>query len=243
MASGLTDVAVEMDGEKVITIENAGVDYSVFEIVSQGVVLNDIRLNKPVVQLERTREGWNLGRLVKEQEREKDREGPARPISIGEIGISDGHVTVDDRVGSSTIDIPDEIRALNASFKFAYQPVRFSIGVNRLAFAATGPEFALKNFSGDIAVADDGVPGRPSSCKPAKATSGSMGSWSSTPERRFSSSTSPPIGFPFLSSDESCLRWRATTCARRSNSPRMDGRIAWLCRSTRTWRKAMSPAP
>ena len=40
-------------------------------------MLNEIKLVEPALQLERDGSGWNLARLVKEQEKEADREGPA----------------------------------------------------------------------------------------------------------------------------------------------------------------------
>ena len=43
----LSDVAVDVDGERVIAVRQIGVDYSVFDLLSKGLVLDDIRLDEP----------------------------------------------------------------------------------------------------------------------------------------------------------------------------------------------------
>jgi len=153
----LTDIAIDVDGERVISIKDAGVDYSVFRLVSGGVVLDDIRLNKPVIRLRRTADGWNLGDLVKEQEKEADREGPTRPISIGEVGISGGSVSIEGAVGTSGFTMPRQIEDLNARISFQYEPVHYTVGIGHVSFRGAGPEFGLERFSGKIAVRDDTV--------------------------------------------------------------------------------------
>jgi uncharacterized protein involved in outer membrane biogenesis len=79
----LSDVAVEVSRDRVIAVKKIAVDYSVADLVSQSVVLDAIRLTSPSVRLERDVEGWNVGRLVKKQRREADREGPGR--SFGQV--------------------------------------------------------------------------------------------------------------------------------------------------------------
>ncbi len=151
----LENVRLTMGGEPVVAIEDVGVDYSIFNFISRGIVLDDIRLNRPVVHLERTGDGWNLGRVLKEQEREAEREGPARPVSIGEIGISDGTLVVSGPVGTSGVDVPQRIEGLNASIGFAYEPVRYSVDIGHISFTAEGPAFELHELSGRVAVRGD----------------------------------------------------------------------------------------
>src|SRR5215217_521752 len=78
----VSDIAVDVSGERVIAAKNVEVDYNVFQIISKGVILNEIKLIEPRITLERDRSGWNLARLVKKQEKEADREGPGRPIEL-----------------------------------------------------------------------------------------------------------------------------------------------------------------
>jgi autotransporter translocation and assembly factor TamB len=153
----LTDIAIDVDGERVVSIKDAGVDYSVFRLLSGGVVLDDLRLNKPVFRLRRTTDGWNLAQLVKEQEKEADREGPRKPISIREVGISAGSLSIDGAVGTSGYTLPRRIEDLNARISFQYEPVHYSVGIGHVSFRGAAPEFGLERLSGKIAVRDDNV--------------------------------------------------------------------------------------
>ena len=56
----ISDLAVDVSGDRVVAAKAVEVDYSVFEIISKGVVLNEIKLVEPVVKLERDRDGWNV---------------------------------------------------------------------------------------------------------------------------------------------------------------------------------------
>src|SRR5919112_2341338 len=61
----LEDVDVTMNGKKVVEVKDVGLDYNAFTFIGGNVVLDDIRLNKPTIRLERTANGWNLTQLVK----------------------------------------------------------------------------------------------------------------------------------------------------------------------------------
>src|SRR5436190_15675610 len=76
----LGDVAVDFNGERVLTLKNVEVKYSIAELVSKGVTIEQIRLDEPYVLARRDAGGWNLAKLMKKQEREADRKGPAKPI-------------------------------------------------------------------------------------------------------------------------------------------------------------------
>src|SRR4030095_10712154 len=78
-------VAVSLNGSEVVSVKDLGLDYSVFELVSKGLVLDEIRLNQPTLYLRREGDPWSIARLIKKQENEADRQGPAYPIAIGAI--------------------------------------------------------------------------------------------------------------------------------------------------------------
>src|SRR5688572_3349840 len=92
----VSDLAVDVSGHRLIAVKGLEVDYNVFQIISKGVLLNEIKLVEPRLTLERDGTGWNLARLVKEQEKEADRTGPRKPITLQSIEIADGHVTIAD---------------------------------------------------------------------------------------------------------------------------------------------------
>src|SRR5436190_17479547 len=153
----LEDIAVSMDGSQVVAVKDLGLDYNVFELISRGLSVDNIRLDKPVIYLRREGDTWSLSRLVKKQETEADRSGPAKPISIDDIGISDGQLIVQGPVGTSGIEVPKTFEHLDAKLSFKYEPVRYSIEISQVSFRGSEPAFALNALSGGIAVHDDAV--------------------------------------------------------------------------------------
>src|SRR5688572_31011737 len=61
---------------------------------------------------------WNLARLVKRQQKEADREGPGRPVTMPSIEITDARVSVRDVVGTTGITVPKEIGDLDVKASF-----------------------------------------------------------------------------------------------------------------------------
>jgi translocation and assembly module TamB len=151
----LENVDLQMDGQPVIRIKDVGLDYNFVNFITTGIVLDELRLNQPFVRLERTEEGWNLGRLVKAQRREADREGPARPISIGSIGISDGTVVIEGVADTGGVEVPSRIDRLDATIGFEYEPVDFTVDIGHVSFRTADPALTLTQLSGRIAAKDD----------------------------------------------------------------------------------------
>ena len=74
----LGDVAVDFNGERVMTLKNVEIKYSVAELVSQGMTVREIRLDEPYVLARRDAGGWNLAKMMKKQAQEADRKGSAQ---------------------------------------------------------------------------------------------------------------------------------------------------------------------
>lgn len=153
----LENIAISMDGSQVVAVEDLGVDYNLFQMITRGLSVDQIRINKPVLYLRREGDTWAIARLVKRQEQEADREGPTSPMSIDEIGLTDGSVVIDDPVGTAGVDVPDRIDHLDAQLSFAYEPVRYSIGITNISFRGAKPAFGLNALSGGISVKEDTV--------------------------------------------------------------------------------------
>ena len=132
----LSDVAVDVSGERVVAVKTVEVDYSIFDLISKGIVLDEIKLASPVIRIERDHNGWNLGRLVKAQAKEKDREGPRRPISLPRIEIADASVSIDDSLGANGYHLPARVDGVNVKAGYAYAPVHYSIDIDHLSFRA-----------------------------------------------------------------------------------------------------------
>lgn len=153
----MENIGVSMDGAPVVAVKDLGLDYSVFELITRGLSVDSIRLDKPVIYLRRDGDTWSLSRLIKKQATEADRSGPARPVSIETIGISDGTLVIDGPVGTSGVEVPKRFDRLDAKISFKYEPVRYSIEITHVSFRGSEPSLALNALSGGVSVKDDTV--------------------------------------------------------------------------------------
>ena len=153
----MENVGVSMDGTEVVAIEDLGLDYNVFQMIARGVSIDDIRLNRPVVYLKREGEAWSIARLIKKQEQEADREGPASPLTIEKIEVTDASVVLDGPVGTSGVDVPNRFDRIDAKLSFRYEPVHYSVEISRVTFRGSEPAIALNELSGHVSVRDDTI--------------------------------------------------------------------------------------
>ncbi len=171
----LEDVDISLNGADVVSVDDLGVRYNLFQLVTQGLSIDEVRLTRPTIHLTRDGDTWTLARLVKEQAQEADREGPGSPIVVDAIGISDATLVIDDDAfaaaapvgtagtaaiagkGESAVDVPTRVERIDARLSFAYEPVRYSVAIDHLSFRTVAPQFALNALSGGIAVDDDTV--------------------------------------------------------------------------------------
>jgi autotransporter translocation and assembly factor TamB len=153
----LEDIGVSMDGSQVVAVKDLGLDYNVFELISRGLSVDNIRLNQPVLYLRRQGDTWSISRLVKKQQQEADRSGPLKPIAIDDIDVTDGAVVIDGPVGTTGVEVPKRIDHLDAKLSFKYEPVRYSIEITHVSFRGSDPAIALNALSGGVSVRNDTV--------------------------------------------------------------------------------------
>jgi uncharacterized protein involved in outer membrane biogenesis len=151
----LSDVAVDVSGERVIAIKALTVDYNFATFFSRGIIIDHIALTAPQVHARRDAAGWNLAKLVKRERREANREGPNRSISLPAIVINDAAVVIDDRVGSTTYKLPRRMDDVDLKASFEYEPVHYTIGLDNVSFRATEPTLTMQRMAGAFAVRDD----------------------------------------------------------------------------------------
>src|SRR5262245_7170605 len=130
----LGDVAIDVNGEHVVTLKQVEIKYSLSQLVSQGVTVEQILVRQPYVLLRHAARGWNVASLIKRQAREADRQGPRKPLSMPDIQIEDGRIAIDDRAPSASWRLPSAIDGLNAKAGFEYAPVHYSLTLERFAF-------------------------------------------------------------------------------------------------------------
>ena len=153
----VSDVAVDLSGERIVAVKALSLDYSIFELVSRGIVLDHITLTEPRVRLARDENGWNIRKLVKERASEADRRGPNRTISLPSIAIVDGAMTIDDAAGPTSYRLPRRIDDLDVLASFEYEPVHFTVGLKQLSFRGAEPDFVVQQLTGAVAVRDDNL--------------------------------------------------------------------------------------
>jgi autotransporter translocation and assembly factor TamB len=154
----LENVNIRVDGQTVVGVQDVGVDYNAFSFINGGVVLDDIRLNKPVLRLVRTGQGWNLVQLFKARTPDPDEPKSRRSIEIGEIGITDGTLYVEDgAVGTSGVSAPARIERLDASLGIKSNEDELTVEIGHISARAADPAFAINSASGTIRRTPDTV--------------------------------------------------------------------------------------
>ncbi|HEV3060355.1 MAG TPA: hypothetical protein VGY48_19080, partial [Vicinamibacterales bacterium] len=153
----LHNVAISTEGAPVVAVSDLALDYNVFQFLARGLSVNTIRLERPVVYLKREGDTWTLSKLMKKQQAEADRTGPSSPVSIAEIAINDGSVTIEGPTGTSGVELPRQIDGVDAKLSFKYEPVRYSIQIGHVSFRGQSPTFALNALSGGVSVRGDSL--------------------------------------------------------------------------------------
>jgi autotransporter translocation and assembly factor TamB len=153
----MENIGLSIDGSQVVAVKDLGLDYNVFHLIANGLSIDTIRLDQPMIYLRRDGDTWQLSRLVKKQKTEADRSGPAKPITIDAIVINGGSVVFQSPAGISGVDVPKRFDHLDATLSFKYEAVRYSLDVARLSFRGSDPELALNELSGGLSVRDDTV--------------------------------------------------------------------------------------
>jgi uncharacterized protein involved in outer membrane biogenesis len=154
----LENVNIRVDGQTVVGVQDVGLDYNAFSFINGGVVLDDIRLNKPVLRLVRTGQGWNLVQLFKARTPDPDEPKSRRSIEIGEIGITDGTLYVEDgAVGTSGVSAPARIERLDASLGIKSNEDELTVEIGHISARAADPAFAINSASGTIRRTPDTV--------------------------------------------------------------------------------------
>lgn len=157
----IEDVDVTMNGRKVVELKDVGIDYNFWTFISGDVVLDDIRLNKPVLRLAKDANGWNLMQLVKA--RTPDRQGGnRRPLEIGEIGISEATLYFEDGpegtpVGTSGVNVPSVIEKLDASIGVTSDADALVFDIKHVSLRTREPRFGVNSLSGQITRTKDGI--------------------------------------------------------------------------------------
>jgi autotransporter translocation and assembly factor TamB len=147
----LGDITVARDGRTLVRVERIELAYSIRELYEKGTTIRHVRLTRPHVVGAKMADGrWDLGALVKRESREEERTGPGRAITIQSIEVVDGRVSLQDPLDFGAAHVPTDFESLNASFSFAYVPVRWTLLFNHVSWTGHAPDLSVNPLSGTL---------------------------------------------------------------------------------------------
>ncbi|MGH9161841.1 MAG: hypothetical protein ACRD2X_17890, partial [Vicinamibacteraceae bacterium] len=179
----LSDVVVRQEGRPSITIARVEASYEVTRVASNGVTLDGLALERPVIVLRRLGDGWNLGRLLKRRRSAKPRPGPR--LNFNRITLNDAQFIIEsergapssnrsarpspagrqpawggDRAAASPTEPdpepPRRFDEIDADLALNNSPDGLRIAVDRLSFVTDQADFAMRRFTGTM-VFDEGT--------------------------------------------------------------------------------------
>ena len=147
----LGDISLSRDGRTLVHIDQVELEYSIRELYEKGTIIRRVRLTRPRVVGAKMADGrWDLGALVKRESREEERTGPGRPIQIQSIEVIDGRVSLQNPLDFGAAHVPTDFESLNASFSFAYFPVRWTLVFDRVSWRGHAPDLSVDPLSGTL---------------------------------------------------------------------------------------------
>jgi len=148
----LEDVDVTQNGRTVVGVKDLGLNYNALSLIAGHAVLDTIRLDQPVLLVQKTADGWNLANLIKARTPDPDEPKNRPDIEIGEIGISDGTLLFEgDIVGTTgTVAVPSRIDRFDASVGVTSNAKELTVGINHVSLRSQEPAFGINALSGTI---------------------------------------------------------------------------------------------
>jgi len=156
----LENIRITMEDQTVVEIADVGLDYNVFTFLTGTVALDDIRINQPVIRVRKTGDGWNILHLIRV--RTPDSPPRRRPIAIGEIGVTDATIYVEEpaearAVGTAGVMVPARIGRLDASVGVTSDADALTIDLAHVSLRADEPYLGINALSGVIRRTDEAM--------------------------------------------------------------------------------------
>ena len=148
----LADVDIVQNGKTVVGIDGVGLDYNVFSFFTGDVTLDDIRITRPVLRLERTADGkLNLAHLLNLPTPDPNKPKSNRRVEIGEVGISDGTLYVEPgAVATGGVAMPAKLERLDASVGVKSNADELVVDIAHVSLRASDPAFGINALSGVV---------------------------------------------------------------------------------------------
>src|SRR5262245_46238988 len=59
----MENIGVSMDGRQIVAVKDMGLDYNIWDFITKSLSVDNIRLDKPVIYMQREGDTWTLSRL------------------------------------------------------------------------------------------------------------------------------------------------------------------------------------
>ena len=132
---------ISMNGSPVVDIGGVDLDYSVLTFLRGETVLDRIHLDRPVIRLTRTGDGWNLAQLLKDRPESQEKSRPA--FRIEDLGVNEGTVYIDAPGVTSDVNIPRRVEHLNASLGISSGPNDLRVDIREARLATSEPSLEV----------------------------------------------------------------------------------------------------
>jgi autotransporter translocation and assembly factor TamB len=142
----LDDLVVEQDGRRLLSVDRATVDYSLFQLLSGQLAFPLISLDHLVLRADA------VPVLMPER---KPSAGSGRSFTLDRIVVDRGEILIGStpaQVGG--FRVPDAIQELDAELRVEVAPDRTVVNVKRLSFVGESPSVTVTRFAGTVTIAD-----------------------------------------------------------------------------------------
>jgi autotransporter translocation and assembly factor TamB len=157
----LEGIRITMEDQTVVEIADVGLEYNLLTLLRGDIVLDDIRVNQPVIRVQKTQDGWNILQLIRART-PPDTPRRRRPFAIGEIGVSDATIIVEEpaeerAVGTAGVMVPARIGRLDASIGVTGDEEAVTVDLAHASLRADEPYLGINALSGVIRRTEDAV--------------------------------------------------------------------------------------
>ena len=154
----LENIGVSMDGSQVVAVKDLGLDYNVFELITQGPVGRQ----HPAEQaghLPAARRRHLVAQPPGQEAGAGSRSRRARPARSRSTRSASptARSSIDEPVGTSGVEVPKRFDHLDAKLAFKYEPVRYSIEITHSRSAARSRRSRSTRCRAASSVKDDTV--------------------------------------------------------------------------------------
>jgi autotransporter translocation and assembly factor TamB len=151
LINGVTmrDVSVIQGDTTVVSVPRVQLVYGIGDLVSTGREVQQIVIDRPVINAVRTPQGWNVARILKPRP-PADPNKPRATFTLPNVRVTDARVTVREVGVPQTQAIPRRIEGLTFEGAVASSPRELSVDVRRLTFRAGQPDLDLRSLVGRV---------------------------------------------------------------------------------------------